>query len=282
MLLDFYARFVRDDTTRLAASLAFYTIFAITPVLLLLTALASSLGLEVQTKLIEQVRHLVSPEAASAIQLIMSTVGKNGNWKTFASGGLVWAFSASVLFLELRVALNRIFFGRDVLDQVEGFWPNLISFVKTRISSIVLVFSFTIIALISLFVSSYIVFAFRHQSGIIIQWLNISISLLVYFVAFLLAYRYVPSRRVQFRRAFFGAALTSLLFETGKELIALYLGKTAFGSAFGAAGSVVIMVVWVYYSSLIVFAGAQLTMVLLPDKIKKFELGPERIAPLDH
>jgi membrane protein len=100
----------------------------------------------------------------------------------------------------------------------------------------------------------------------VVRTLNILISIFVYFAVFATAYRYVPEVKVSYKRAIFGALITSILFVIGKELIGLYLGTTAIGSVYGAAGTLVVMLIWIYYSSLIIFAGAQLTMIVLPER----------------
>lgn len=264
---EFYKRFISDETPRLAASLAFYTLFALAPLLLLIISFASLLGIDKQIEMVQQVHALVGPEAAAAVSLIIQATHNQGQPSLLAlSGGLVWALSASLVFSELRSALDRIFDQAPAAENARGLLGEVIDFIWLRILSVLMVLAFSVVALASLVVSSYIAFAFIGQSAIIVRGLNVAISAVVYFILFALAYLYVPSKRISYRRAMVGAAMTSVLFVVGKELIGIYIGKTAIGSAYGAAGSLVVLLVWIYYSSLIVFASAQISVVILPER----------------
>lgn len=272
----FYSRFNQDETTRLAASTAFYTLFALAPLLLLLIALASFLHVDEKIAFISQVHTLVGPEAAAAVQSIIGAVSGRAHLNSFMGlvTAVVWAFSASLLFAELRTALTRIFVGRPVDLESHGWKRDLIAFVKTRLFSLFLVFVFTCVALASLLASSMIEFYARGNSITVIRILNVVISFAVYVVVFAAAYRYIPDAKISFRRAVFGSLITSVLFVIGKELIGIYLGQTAIGSVYGAAGTLVVMLIWIYYSSLIVFAGAQLTVLMIPEKEKGLSRSP--------
>lgn len=270
LLADFYSRFNQDETPRLAASTAFYTLFALAPLLLLLIALASFLHVDEDIGFIAQVHTLVGPEAAAAVQSIIGAVSGRAHLNSLMGlvTAVVWAFSASLLFAELRTALTRIFVGRPVDLESKGLKADLIAFFKTRLFSLFLVFIFTCVALASLLVSSAISFFTRGNPIGVIRLLNVLISFAVYFIVFTAAYRYIPDAKISLRRAVFGSLITSVLFVIGKELIGIYLGQTAIGSVYGAAGTLVVMLIWIYYSSLIVFAGAQLTVLMIPE-VKK-------------
>jgi membrane protein len=266
----FYERFTRDETPRLAASTAFYTLFALAPLLLLMIALASFFHVEDKIAFISQIHTLMGPEAAAAVQSIISAVSGRAHLTSWVglSSALVWAFSASLLFSELRSALTRIFESTPASTASQGIVEDLLSFLRTRLFSLALVFVFTCVAVVSLLVSSTISFMMRDNPVMVIRILNVLISFVVYVVFFTIAYHYVPEVKISFRRALFGALITSVLFVIGKELIGLYLGQTAFGSVYGAAGTLVVMLIWIYYCSLIIFTGAQLTVIIIPDKMK--------------
>jgi membrane protein len=265
---EFYSRFIKDETPRLAAALAFYTLFALAPLLLLIMTTASLLGVDRRMGLATQVETLVSPQVADAVRVIVTAAGSRKHWQSLLgiSGGVIWILSASLLFSELRAALNRIFSGTAVPFASSGFKADIILFLKSRTASLLMVFAFTAMALASLRLSAYFAFGLRGQSDFLIHSLHIGISGLVDFVFFFLGYRFVPTHAISWKRSVAGAAITSVLFVAGKELIGIYLTKAAFGSAYGAAGSLIVLLVWVYYSSLIIFAGAQLTMVLMPEE----------------
>jgi membrane protein len=271
ILAEFYDRFTRDETPRLAASTAFYTLFALAPLLLLMIALANALGVEEKIAFISQVHTLVGPEAAAAVQTIILAVAGRAHLTSWVGifSSLIWAFSASLLFSELRTALTRIFESEHKVEESKGFFDDFIYFLRTRLFSLLLVFVFTCIAVVSLLASTTISYLMQDNPVPVVRTLNVLISFVVYFVFFAAAYHYIPDMKVSGRRSLFGALITSVLFVTGKELIGLYLGQTAFGSVYGAAGTLVVMMIWIYYSSLIVFAGAQLTVIIMPENAKK-------------
>jgi len=230
-------------------------------------ALANLFHVEDKIAFISQVNNLVGPEAAAAVQSIIGAVSGRAHLTSWVglSSALVWAFSASLLFSELRTALTRIFETTAKQEESRGFFADLVSFFRTRVFSLVLVFVFTCVAVVFLLVSSTPSYLVRDNPVELIRALNVVISFAIYFIFFSAAYHFIPQVRVSGRRSVFGGLITSVLFVTGKELIGLYLGQTAFGSVYGAAGTLVVMLIWIYYSSLIVFAGALLTMIILPE-----------------
>lgn len=273
----FLLRFSQHETARLAASTAFYTLFAFAPMLLLLTTLAGFLGLEHQIRLISQVRLLVGPEAAAAVKTIISAATTRADLTTVVglSSALVWMTSASMLFGELSAALTKIFGGKAGRFRSRSHVARVLYFVRGKFFRLMLVFAFTSVALISLLVSSALAFLVKDHPVMVIRSLNVMISFAVYVVMFATAYLYIPAIKISFRRAAFGGLITSALFVVGKELIGLYLGRTAFGSVYGAAGTLVVLLIWIYYSSLIIFAGAELTMILVRERRSRVLASPE-------
>jgi membrane protein len=124
-------------------------------------------------------------------------------------------------------------------------------------------------ALASLIATSFIAHFIRHQALSAVGILNLMVSLVLYYLFFAATYYYVPKVKVPVRRALLAAMITSILFVIGKELLGLYLGKMAIASIYGAAGSLVVLLVWVYYSSLIVFAGAQMTLIYTEKRARR-------------
>ncbi len=267
ILTTFYERFCKDEAPRLAASTAFYTLFAMAPLLLLMIALSNLFHVSEQISFISQVHTLMGPEAAAAVQGIMYAVSERAHLTSWVSvsSALVWAFSASLLFSELRSALTRIFSDEPIRNDSAGFKEDVMAFFRTRVFSLLLVFVFTCVAVVSLLVSTTITFLMQGNPVFVLRALNVAISFGVYLLFFTIAYRYIPDVRVTFKQALFGGVITSILFVLGKELIGLYLGHTAFGSVYGAAGTLVVMLIWIYYSSLIVFAAAELTVIMMPE-----------------
>lgn len=267
-LKDFFSRFQQDDAPRMAACLAFYTLFAVAPLLLLVMTFASFLGLERQIAVIYQIRLLVGPEAAEAARMILHAVSSRAELTSLVglTSAVVWMFSASLLFGELRVALTKIFGGPAKPNPSRGIFHDILHYCKSRLVSLALVLAFTFVALASLMISSYLAFYMRQHAGGLFELFHVLISFSLHFVFFAGAYRYVPAVKVSMRRAIWGGLMTAALFVVGNELIGFYLGKMAPGSVYGAAGSLVVLLFWVYYSSLIIFAGAQLTTMIVPDR----------------
>jgi len=265
----YYSRFIRDETPRLAASLAFYTLFALAPFLLLLMSIASFLGVERRIALSEQVRALVRPEAAESARAILSAVSSPPALTSLVglASALAWAFSASLLIAELRTSLTLAFGDHTSLHlrppkNTKGFVHDTLDYLKSRLVSLVFVFVFTLIALVSLTASSYLAFRVGHHPELYVWGLNLITSFVVSFVAFAAVYLYLPTCHVSVRRGLKAGLITAALFVVGKELIGLYIGRAAFASVYGAAGSLTILLLWIYYSSLILLVGAQLTVVL--------------------
>ncbi len=227
MISSIYRRFVRDETPRLAASLAFYTLFAFAPMLLLLISIASLFGLEGKVALVSQVHILVGPEAAAAVKSVISAASERADLRSFVGifSALIWALSASLLFSELQFTLNRIFGAKESRVKSGGLIQEVMVFLRSRMFSLLMVFAFTLVGLASLLISSYLAFLVRQQSVTVIRAINVLLSFVVYFVFFAGLYKYVPQKKVSYRRAAFGGLITSILFVTGKELIGIYLEK---------------------------------------------------------
>ena len=251
---------VADRVPRLGAALAFYTTFALAPLLIIVVAIAGLVfGREAaEGRLLSEMRSLVGDEGADALQALVAAAGQPGAG-VFASvvGGLVLLFGAVGLFVELQDALNTIWKvepkpGRAVWVIVRG-----------RFLSFSLVLGSAFLLLVSLVVSA----AMSAMSGLfvgaqssliphIIQWI---VSFGVITGLFAMIYRLLPDAEIAWRDVWFGAAVTSVLFTAGKSLIGLYLGQTATTSVYGAAASFVVLLLWNYYTAQIFLFGAELT-----------------------
>lgn len=254
-----------DNTFRLAASLAFYTIFSVAPVLLIAVG-AASLIFERQTavnRVADELQRLVGPQGAGAIRQVLESsagLGK-GTW-AITVGILTLILGASVVFGELQSALNAIWNVKAevrrgvlldyLLDRLRSF---SIALVVGFLLLVSLVLSAALSALQDYFTNRMPTLPWLWQAG------NIVISLVVVALLFAMIYKYLPDVQLGWRDVWIGAVVTSVLFNGGKYLIGLYLGHAAIGSAFGAAGSFAVLLVWIYYSALICFFGAEFTKV---------------------
>ena len=178
------------------------------------------------------------------------------------------ALAATGIFVQLQSALNKIW---DVKVKPGGA---AFGWIRKRSVSLTMVIGIVLIAFASLFVSAALEMISSGTDNQIWQIVNIGVSLLLFILLFAMIYKYLPDVRISWRDVMAGSVITAILFVVGKWAIGLYLGYSSVGSAYGAAGSVIILLLWVYYASLILFFGAELTQVyarkygsrILPDK----------------
>jgi membrane protein len=250
---------IDDAAPSMGASLAFYTLFSLAPVLLLAISVAGFfMGRhEAQNLLIAQLTAMIGDKAALGIESLLDAAGTRDEGKMPAIiGTLTLIVGATTVFAELRSDLNRIW--RCSSEKARG----LGDFVRTRLLSFGLVVSIGFLLLVSL-VASAAVAALGNRwfasSEALVHAGEFVTSFVVVTGLFAIIYKVLPTPRIAWGDVWVGAAVTSLLFGIGKFLIGLYIGKTAVGSTFGAAGTLVVIVVWVYYSAQIFFFGAEFT-----------------------
>ncbi len=263
LLRDTYAQWAADDATRLAAALAYYTIFSIAPLLVVVIALAGLvLGRDaVQGQLIAQIDGLVGRESGRAIQDLVASASQPAS-SALASlfGFAVLLFGASGVVGELKSALNTIW---GVPTVSAGF----LGVLRERLASFALVLGLGFVLLVSLAISAGLAAAGQLvQSGLPggeAVWLaiNIVVTLAIEAGLFGLIFRVMPDTYVAWAEVWVGALVTATLFELGKLLVGIYLGRAGIGSTYGAAGSLIVVLVWVYYSAQILFFGAEFTKV---------------------
>jgi membrane protein len=252
----------KHDAPRLGASLAFYTILSLSPLLLLTIAVAAfffdrSL---VTGKITDEIQGVIGGAAAQAIQSIIQSAQSSQSGKAVSVISLViLLLGASGVFAELRTALNRIWEVNP--ENGAGIW----GMIREKLLSFGLVLSVGFLLVAALVLSAVLAFITTFLGGLvpIPHFLAVAIDVLVSLAGvgtvFALIFRYVPAVKVPWRNAWKGGMITSVLFTAGKYLIGFYLAKAAPGSAYGTAGSVIVVIVWVYYTAQIVFLGAEFT-----------------------
>ena len=253
---------IDDKASRLAAALAFYALLSMAPLLVVAVSVAGMVfGAEAaRGQIAAQIQGVVGAEAGEAIQAMLAHAGGTGKGVLGTIiGGVVLLFGASGVFGELQDSLNTIWEvkarpGRGVLGVI-----------KDRLFSFGMVLAVAFVLLVSLVVSAGLsalggVLENSLPGGSAVwQVLNFIIGLAVVTGLFAAIYKVVPDVTISYRDVLVGAFTTALLFTVGKALIGLYLGKAGVGSPFGAAGSLVVVVVWVYYSASVFFLGAEFT-----------------------
>lgn len=263
----FVDRFNRDRTTTLAASLSYFTALSMAPLLILFVTISSQFSDHLKDSFVNEIRSLIGDDAAKTVQMIIDSAHTHANLNSLAglSGILTLAVSASFIFGELRASLNQIFDYQPPPDHDDTYLHAIWIFIKSRVLQMGLALSFIFTLIVSLILSSIITVVLPDNHSTAINIMNILISAVFYIGVFTLMFRYLPDCRMRWRKVFRGAFLTAVLFVVGKEAIGFYLGHSAVGSAYGAAGSIIVLLVWVYYSAMITFIGAQVSSILNHD-----------------
>ena len=252
-----------DRAPRLGAALAYYTVFALAPGLIFMISLTGLLlGTETaEDQILNEVRDLVGRPGAEAIRgAIESVRGSGGVWTT-SVGVLTLLFGLWGVFGELQDALNTIW-GVTTKPGRGAF-----GVIKERFWSVAMVVGIGFLLLVSLVVSAWLVALGTLAQGVLngpLWLLNVANTLLSFLVTtfmFAVIYKLLPDVRIAWRNLWIGAAVTALLFTFGKSLIGFYLGHSAVASSYGAAGSLVVILLWIYFSAQIVFLGAEFVKV---------------------
>jgi membrane protein len=264
MLKEGFQDWNEDNAPRLGAALSYYTIFSIAPLLLISIAVAGLVfGADAaQGRVVSQIQGLVGRTAAEAIQGMLESARKPGQGIVATIfGAVTLLFGAGGAFNELRGALDVIW---EIPPRKGG---GIVAMIRERLASFAMVLVVGFLLLVSLVISAGIS-AFEIKgtfpgSGVVLQIVNNGVSLAVVTALFALIFKYLPDAHppVAWKDIWVGAFITATLFTLGKYGIGFYLGRSSVASAYGAAGSVVLLLVWVYYSAQILFFGAELTQV---------------------
>ena len=259
-----YNKWSEHQAPRLGASVAFYSVQSFAPVLVLLTGvIALVFGLlSAQGTMISEARQLIGDRGAETVESLLKNAQKPSSG-IFASivAFATLLFGASGVFTELQDALNVIW--ESTARNASGF----IGIIRQRLFSFGMVLAIGVLLLVSLVLSAGLAYI-GHTFGqlmpmppFVLQMINLFVSFVVIAALFGLMFKYVPAAKVAWRDVAVGAIGTALLFTIGKFLLGLYIGKASVGSTYGAAGSFVAVVVWIYYSAQIFFFGAEFTHV---------------------
>jgi membrane protein len=249
----------------MGAALAYYTLFSMAPLLIIVIAVAGLVfGAEAaRGEIVAQIQGIIGWEGAIAVQGLLKSAREPAQDMLAALVSLVTLLiGATTVFAELQSALDRIW-RVPASVQGNGLWTLL----RTRLLSFGLVLGLVFLLLVSLVVSAVIAALGKWSNGLFQGWetvlhlLTFGVSFAISTLLFAMIYKLMPRASIAWRDVWIGAAVTSLLFEIGKFLIGLYLGKTGVASSFGAAGSLVLLLVWVYFSAQIFLLGAEFTWV---------------------
>lgn len=266
LLKQSFAEWQRDKVARLAAALAYYTAFALAPVLVIVIAIASFLFEQstVQGRIIDQLQSLLGKDGAEMVrEMLVSAQSQDSNsFLATVVGVALLILGASGLFIQLQDALNTVWNVEARTDQ--GIWR----LIRDRLLSFGMVLVIGFLLMVSLLLSA----ALTAVSGLVgsgglpgldVVWqiANAILSFGIITLLFGLIYKILPDAKIGWSDVWIGAAITALLFTIGKWLIGLYIGNSSAASAYGAAGSFVVLLLWIYYSAQILLFGAEFTQV---------------------
>jgi membrane protein len=252
-----------DNCLRLAASLAYYTALSLAPLILLIVGLLGVvLGREqVASQLAAQLESLMGPAGRELVTSILTTSSPEGGTLAAVVGLVTLVIGATAVFGELQTTMNLIWEVQPA--PTSGAWAGIWAWLKARVFSLGLVFALAFLLVVSLVISAALAGAAALFQGpeqsVMSRLLEIAVSLVVLTLMFALFFKYVPDAEIRWRDVWLGGFVTAVLFTLGKTAIGYYLGQASVGSAYGAAGSMIVLLVWVYYSALIVFFGAEFT-----------------------
>lgn len=288
LLMETFRRWNVDRVPRMGAALSFYAVFSLAPLSILMLSLVS-LVIErnaARAEMVGQFRAFVGHEGADMVEMILTTTAaaNTSPWMTII-GFVVLLIGASGVFGELQDSLNQIW-------EVSSTRHPVFVLIKERLISYAMVFALSFLMFLSFLFSAAIALAGSYLHGLNLgldgAWElgNSLVSLFVIAFLFALIFRVVPDARVLWRDVWLGALITAALFVVGKYLLVFYFGRSAIASTYGAAGSLIIILVWVFYTAQIMFFGAEFTHVyalrcgsLRPD-FKAGEVGFHPMAEL--
>ena len=252
-----------DNVPRLGASLAYYTLFALAPILVVAIAMGGLIFGEeaVRGEIVGQIQGMLGRQGAQAVQSMLEGAARPSTSVAATAAGVVTFFlGATGAFLELQTALNAIW---RVKPKEDGSFLQVL--VIQRLISFGLVVAMGFLLVTSLLVSATLAAVHTYMGnafpGVVVLWeaLNVVVSLGVITILFAMIYKVLPDVKLVWADVWIGALVTAGLFTIGKLLIGMYLGTTGVASTYGAAGSVIVILVWVYYSAQVILLGAEFT-----------------------
>jgi membrane protein len=276
----------RDGASRLAAALAYYTIFSLAPLLLIIIAVAGFFfgQLRAREGLLRELEGLLGPSGMEYVRAMLDTTWEPATGILATVIGLtVLLIGATGAFAQLQEALNIIW--ETPPRRGKGLWP----LIRQRLLSFSLVLTIGFLLLVSLALSTGLSAVGKYLSWLLPAYMfpvlyivNAAFSFAVTTVLFAAIYKILPDTRVRWRNVWLGASMAALLFSIGRTLIGFYLGRSSFSSVYGAAGSFVVILFWVYYSAQILFFGAEFTQVTSRFEDEASEARAEALAAKKH
>jgi membrane protein len=245
--MDFVTAIGKHRIFLITASIAYTTALSLAPFVLIILSVASLLGQGFQNQIYKQMTGLLGEQAGNAIKLVVENADNNQKLSTISGivGFLILAFSASAIFSQLRSSLDIINETPEA-RQASGIW----GFIREKFLSLGLVLGFVFLLIASLGVSTFIAAIFQGREALLWTVVAFATSLLVFTLLFTAIFHFLPTERQPWKNSLIAGACATVFFLVGKHAIGLYLGNASVGSAYGAAGTLVVFLVWVYYTAL--------------------------------
>lgn len=265
LLVDTVSSWIEDFAPSMGAALSYYTLFSLAPLLLIVVSVAGLVFGEeaARGEVFGQLQGMLGDEGAAAVQSLLQSVDVGGKGPLGSIVGVVLlAIGATTVFGELQSDLDRIW-RSPRRQRPSGIWGLL----RTRLLSFGLILALGFLLIVSLVVSAAISALGKWWSPVFGDWewlaqiIDFVVSFAILAAIFMMIYKLMPSVRIAWRDVLLGSIVTAALFTIGKFLIGLYVGKSGVASGFGAASSIVVVMVWVYYSAQIFLLGAEFTWV---------------------
>ena len=260
-----FSNFSDDKVMKYSASLSYYTVFSIAPILIIIISIAGFFfGKEaIQGQVFGQLNGLVGQQAATQIQEMIGNTHSSGN-----------TFIASVISIVVLILGATGIFG-EIQDSINSIWglkskpkTGIIKIIINRLISFSLIVSLGFVAMVTLLLNTAVDVLSKNLARLIpgagqyfVEILNYILIFVVITAMFAVIFKVLPDAKIKWRDVIRGAVLTAILFIIGKFVISIYVQKTNVGSVYGAAGSIVILLVWVYYTAVILYFGAEFTKV---------------------
>lgn len=236
----------RHEIFLVAGSIAYTTALSLAPFVLIILSLSSLLSLDMQSRFAAQVSASFGESVGATIKGIIENAGRHPNLSGLSGiiGLLVMAVSASALVTQLKIALDKI--NEHKASKKTG----ITFFLKKKFGSIALVLGFAFMSIASLILTTMISVVYPSGGGLPLQLASLLVNFILFSLLFTAIYRFVPSDHYSWKRCGLSGAVSTVFFIIGKTLIGMYLGRAGFASSYGAAGSLIILLVWVYYTAL--------------------------------
>jgi membrane protein len=292
MLKETYTRFSADKAPRLAASLAYTTIFAIAPLFIIVIAIVGyAIGVAngtghghhvIEDKLLAAVQSSAGKGAADAVREMVKLSFDKPRQSIVAQivGWITLVLGAAGLFAALQDALNTVW---HVEPPKKGLWPAI----RDRLASVGMLLAIGFILIVTTavnaavaYVSTYVATALPFPgAGLVFGLVNLLVSVVVIGLLFAVMFKYLPDATIEWRDVRTGALVTAVLFVIGQAAISFYIGKAGVASAYGAAGSLLVLLLWVYYSAMILLFGAEFTRVYAETHGSRIGAAPSDVDP---